>query len=107
MKNMFENASSLADIYGLANWDIVKVSNICRMFSGNLSISNLSVITNWNVSNVTATLNNFYRIFDKIPANLASYLQTAQGMSMIMAHIFRAYKIKSNNSVLFFNYYAR
>ncbi|MBR3131462.1 BspA family leucine-rich repeat surface protein [Candidatus Saccharibacteria bacterium] len=56
MKSMFENASSLADIYGLANWGTVKVSNICRMFSSDLSISNLSMITNWNVSNVTATL---------------------------------------------------
>ena len=76
--DLFNGASSLADISGLSNWDTSKAEVMKGMFA-NTGITSLGAIINWDVNNVTATIgsansynNNFYNMFYGIPSTITS-----------------------------------
>ena len=74
MSSMFDGATSLTDIDALANWNTSAVSDMSYMFK-NTQISNASVINDWMVGSVSATVgsstslkNDFYQMFYKVPS---------------------------------------
>ena len=78
MREMFSDASSLADISGLSNWDTAKVIIMYQMFYNDTALVNISSIAGWDVSSVTATAgttssnNYFYQMFYSVSSTATS-----------------------------------
>ena len=59
MTQMFDQMLSLTDISALADWDVSNVTDMSFLFYSNSSLSDISALADWDVSNVTDMFSTF------------------------------------------------
>ena len=61
MSGMLYECSSLTSLSNISNWNISNLNDMCSMFYGCSSLTSLPGTSNWEIYNIDSRWNIFYR----------------------------------------------